>query len=322
MLTVSLLLSLLGAEPRQPFSIPRDPAPQYGHGLTAREAMDGWISLFDGKTDFGWKDARVSDGLLHGGVTTVRFGDCSLKAEVAAAGTLAVGDRRMQVAAGPFQCEVRGHGAGPIRLGPGTVVRTLAICPLAVRPLFNGQDLTGWKIVPHPQLAADRQAKWMVEGGAIRTVGGPGALEHEELYGDFVLQATIRTRAPLTNGGVFFRAKPGEFLRGYEAQIFNACYDGDPDKPARYSTGAIDDRQVARRLVSRDGEPFLMTVVAVGPQLATWVNGDQLIDWTDTRPPSENSREGLRLAAGAIQLQAHDPQTDLEFRDLRAGRVE
>ena len=56
-------------------------------------------------------------------------------------------------------------------------------------------------------------------------------------------------------------------MNGYEAQVFNACYDGDPAKPARWSTGAIDDRQMARRLVSRDGQTFTMTVIADGPNL-------------------------------------------------------
>jgi hypothetical protein len=57
-----------------------------------------------------------------------------------------------------------------------------------------------------------------------------------------------------------------------------------------------------------------MTVVAAGPHIATWVNGVQMTDWTDTRSPHENPREGLRLKAGTIQLQAHDPETNIEFR--------
>ena len=92
-------------------------------------------------------------------------------------------------------------------------------------------------------------------------------------------------------------------------------------QPAQYSTGAIDDRQLARRLVSRDLEPFTMTVIAIGPHIATWVNGYQTADWTDTRDKHENPREGLRLEAGTIQLQAHDPQTDLEFRRISIAEI-
>jgi hypothetical protein len=103
--------------------------------------------------------------------------------------------------------------------------------------------------------------------------------------------------------------------------LFNGCYEQDPAQPARYSTGAIDDRQLARRLVSRDLEPLTMTVIAAGPHIATWVNGWQMTDWTDTREKHENPRQGLRLEAGTIQLQAHDPETDIEFRQVKIAEL-
>jgi hypothetical protein len=62
-----------------------------------------------------------------------------------------------------------------------------------------------------------------------------------------------------------------------------------------------------------------MSVLAVGPHLATWVNGYQVTDWTDTRPPHENARHGLRLKPGTIQLQSRDPATDILFKNLRAA---
>ncbi|MBL8826188.1 MAG: DUF1080 domain-containing protein, partial [Planctomycetaceae bacterium] len=88
-----------------------------------------------------------------------------------------------------------------------------------------------------------------------------------------------------------------------------------------YTTGGIDDRQQARRAVAVDHEPFIMTVVAHGPHLATWVNGYQVTDWTDTRTPHANPRSGLRLEPGTIQLQAHDAETDLEFHQIRVQEL-
>lgn len=108
-------------------------------------------------------------------------------------------------------------------------------------------------------------------------------------------------------------------MEGYEAQVYNGCEEGDPERPARYATGAIDDRQNARRLVSRDLRPFTLTVIARGGHLATWVDGHQVTDWVDDRPPDDNPRRGLRTEAGTIQLQAHDPQTDVEFLSIKAG---
>jgi hypothetical protein len=145
---------------------------------------------------------------------------------------------------------------------------------------------------------------------------------HARQFGDLVLQLDIRTRIRHANGGVFFRSIPGDFMNGYEAQIYNRAENGDPSCPAHYSTGAIDDRQSARRLISRDHQFFKMTIIATGPHIATWINGHQLTDWTDPRPPHDNPRQGLRIKPGTIQLQAHDPGTDVEFKNIRIGDIE
>ena len=146
------------------------------------------------------------------------------------------------------------------------------------------------------------------------------ALEYRgDRFGDLVLQVTARTRSRDSNAGVFFRCRPGELLEGYEAQIYNASMENDPARPARYATGAIDDRRNARRLISRDLRPFTLTIIADGPHLATWVNGYQVTDWTDDRPASDNPRRGLRTEPGTIQLQAHDPRTEVEFSSIRVG---
>ena len=64
-----------------------------------------------------------------------------------------------------------------------------------------------------------------------------------------------------------------------------------------------------------------MTVIAHGNHLATWVNGYPVADWTDTRPPHRNPREGCCTEKGAISIQGHDPTTNLSFRKLRIGEL-
>lgn len=317
-----LLVALMAAQPeKKPFTSPASAAPEYGHGLSADEARAGWMALFDGRTLSGWSGGKVEGRSLAGGQTTSPFGNCELKGEAERAGEIAVGEQVLSVPAGSFERSFTVGKPGPVRLVAGLGVKTLLLKPAGLKAVFTGSDLAGWTIVRHPKLADDRQTKWSVGDGALRGVGGPGAVELEGKYGDLVLQTEVRMRARLVNGGVFFRSIPGQFMNGYEAQLFNACYDHDPAQPARYSTGAIDDRQLARRLVSRDLEPFVMTVVAVGPHIATWVNGFQTTDWTDERDKHENPREGLRLEAGTIQLQAHDPQTDIEFRRVLVAEI-
>lgn len=314
--SIQILMTILVlAPPNRPFTSPKSTAPEFGYGLTQKDAAAGWISLFDGRSTFGWTGAKVRNGQLIGGSTTTEFGDCELKADIVSGGTMTLGGRSIRVKAGPLHRRIVGRG--PISLGKGVAVKQLVIRPLGLKSVFNGKDFSGWTVLRHPR--RQTKVKWDVEYSAIRAVGGPGALELQQRYGDLVLQIDVRTIAPLANGGVFFRCIPGDFMNGYEAQVFNACYDRDPGKPARYSTGGIDDRQLARRLVSRDGKSFTMTVIATGPHISTWVNGCQLTDWTDTRKRHDNPRQGLRTKPGTIQLQAHDPKTAVEFSNIRVG---
>jgi hypothetical protein len=84
-----------------------------------------------------------------------------------------------------------------------------------------------------------------------------------------------------------------------------------------FGTGAIYRRVPARKEMAKDGEWFGMTIVAHGNHLATWVNGVQVVDWTDNRPKSDNARTGCKLEAGHISIQGHDPTTDLSFKNFR-----
>jgi enamine deaminase RidA (YjgF/YER057c/UK114 family) len=294
--------------------------PEHGHGLSSKDAADGWLSLFDGMSTFGWRDGKVDDGQLVGGTSTTRIAGFELTAEVRRAGTLVLDAERISVKPGLVRWLDRGATAAAIRLDDGVALRTLCVRPRRMTALFNGKDLSGWKRIDHPSLPAERRPTWSVQDGLLRAVGGPGALESLTSFGDGVLQIEARMNWRYANGGVFFRAIPADFMNGYEAQLYNRCINADPSRPFTWATGAIDDRQNARRLASRDGEFFVMTIVADGPHIATWVNGHQTVAWTDARPPHANARQGKRVEPGAIQLQAHDPGTDITFRRIAVSR--
>jgi hypothetical protein len=196
--------------------------------------------------------------------------------------------------------------------------RNVYLRPLSTTPLFNGKDLMGWRVVP------GGKSRFTVADGTIHVANGGGFLETESTWGDFILQAQIKTNGKNLNSGIFFRAMPGTEKapsNGYEAQVQNGYEQNDRTKPSDFGTGAIYRRVKARRVVSNDFEWFTMTVAATGAHIGVWVEGEQVTDWTDTRPPSDNPREGLRTKAGHFSLQGHDPTTDLSFRDLRAAEL-
>jgi hypothetical protein len=51
--------------------------------------------------------------------------------------------------------------------------------------------------------------------------------------------------------------------------------------------------------------------------MATWINGMQVANFDDTREEGMDARKQARLAAGPISLQAHDPTTNLDFKNIR-----
>jgi hypothetical protein len=339
--------------------------------LTEKEVRDGWLLLFDGESTFGWKiegEAKVDRGVL------ILGGEKATKAEVSTAfincdvALEATWERKTTPKAPWTQSgSMKGSASGGLQLGENplasggnsylkiftpvkvdvpantrVLLRSVKLkfnrtnpAALAVS-LFNGKDTSGWKEFK----GKGKKSKFSVtKEGWLNVKDGPGDLQTEKLFGDFVLQLECISNGKHLNSGIFFRCIPGEYQNGYEAQIQNDFtvkpprkytveeYDPQTHKLAGkktvesaakdYGTGAIYRRMPARKGVAKDGEWFAMTVVARGRHIATWVNGIQQVDWTDNRPEDKNPRKGYRAEAGAISIQGHDPTTDLSFRNIR-----
>lgn len=361
--------------------------------LNDSHVRDGWISLFDGATLFGWQvpdnaNWRVEDGAIvadSGDVSLLRtpfhFDDFELRCEfhMADGGNSGVFLRTAAGSSNPatdtwelnicddhpdgyntgslvtrtrvddvgpvagewrqfrIRCEgahiqvwlddapildftdesdhVRLTGQVGLQFNSGRIAfRNVLLRPLDFRSLFDGNSLTGWRDVP------GTQSEFSVRDGAIHVENGPGFLETEDVFGDFILQIEARTNGDALNSGVFFRAQQGTEdapSHGYEMQIQNAFQDGDRTQPADAGTGAIFRRTEARYVVPDDREWFTLVLIAQGDRFATWVDGYQVTNWRDTRDPDPNPRRGRRLEAGHLSLQGHDPTTDLDFRTIR-----
>ena len=314
-------------------------------GLSPKDAADGWLSLFDGETTFGWTvdgPAAVRDGVLVLGgaekttaATGTGFGSVRFRIRASASGTgsptirVAADDAdglSEQFASAPKTVTGELECTGPIRIevpaGCEFRVAAFAVKPAELTPLFNGKDLTGWAVY------ADEPAKakatfTVTPAGELHVLGGPGDVKTDTSFGDFVLQTQVKTAGPQVNSGIFFRSVPGQYQQGYECQIQNLFRDGDRTKPADAGTGAIYRRQPARKVVPNDKEWFTLTLIADGPHMATWVDGYQVTAWTDDRPKDENPRKGMRLAAGPISIQGHNPpmSADVLFRGMKIAEM-
>jgi hypothetical protein len=122
------------------------------------------------------------------------------------------------------------HGKHNIITKMGAMVEVEDSAEIEWTPLFNGEDLSGWK--------AEGDAAWTIERGAIVGRQGPdgaaGDLLTESEFDDFELLVTYKMRWP-GNSGVWFRYQSAK--KCYQADILEykdpVCYSGSlycPDK--------------------------------------------------------------------------------------------
>ena len=201
--------------------------------------------------------------------------------------------------------------------------RNVFLRPVNTKEVFNGSDLSGFQVVP------GGASEFTVTEGNIHADNGPGFLETEETWSDFILHVESRIQDEKAiadgrpaNSGVFFRAKKGTEegpSNGYEMQIQHDFREDDRTTPADFGSGGIYRREPARYVVADNNTWVVQTLIAQGNRFATFVNGYQVLDWTDEREPNENPRRGLRREAGHLSLQGHDPTTDIDFRAIRVS---
>jgi serine/threonine protein kinase/formylglycine-generating enzyme required for sulfatase activity/Leucine-rich repeat (LRR) protein len=177
--------------------------------------------------------------------------------------------------------------------------------------LFNGKDLTGWKM--HPLNPGD----WRVEDKAIVGRGNKNTFLFSEKsdYANFHLRVEAKINAT-GDSGIFFRAPfdvsvsdtPAKFgpSGGYEAQI--TVRSNFP-----VHTGSLMDTttpilQHGPLMPHRPDEWFVLEVIAEGNHLQTWVNGKKTADYHD---------EKRRFARGHLALQSWGPGiTYVQFRKI------
>jgi hypothetical protein len=208
--------------------------------------------------------------------------------------------------------------------------------------LFNGKDLTGWKLHPETnkgsvasfeekkvdgkvvaivgKVFTDRNKKdtkdvtlWEVKDGLLVGAGPMSHLFTEK--GDY---KNFRFRVEMKindkgNSGMFFRSGfRGGVPKGYEAQL-NATHGDRVKTGSIYPNGefGLDKFKAVTCIMDKAAhkadEFFTQEVFAEGPKLSTFVNGIRQIEWTD---PEHRFKEGH------FALQAHDPGSVMTFRKV------
>lgn len=177
--------------------------------------------------------------------------------------------------------------------------------------LFNGKDLTGWKLNENPESVRVEDGLLVVNGPRAHLFyeGEDGQAE----FKNFHFKAKVMT-FPKANSGIYFHTKfleSGWPNKGYECQVNNT--HGDPKK-----TGGLYDVQDNYKEVAKDGEWFDYEIIVEGKHIVTKINGKIVSDYTE---PDDLKRPTRQVSSGTFALQAHDPGSKVQYRELQVKRL-
>ena len=158
--------------------------------------------------------------------------------------------------------------------------------------LFNGTDLTGWKIYG--------TEKWYVKDNLLICESGPdkgyGYLATEKFYDNFILTLEFNQESD-GNSGVFFRSNiEGTKISGWQVEV----------APPGSHSGGIYESYGRGWLIQPPSEYDdvvvlnqwnFMKIKVYNNEVTTWINGSKMININDDK---------IGKGIGSIALQIHD----------------
>jgi len=158
--------------------------------------------------------------------------------------------------------------------------------------LFNGKDLTGWKIYG--------TEKWYVENGLLVCESGPdkqyGYLATDKFYKNFDLTLEFLQEAD-GNSGVFFRSTiEGTKIAGWQCEVAPKGHDTGGIYES-YGRGWLKQIEDEKENILKPDEWNKMRIRVDGDRVQTWLNGQSMVDFSD---------EKIGQGNGSIALQIHE----------------
>ena len=191
-----------------------------------------------------------------------------------------------------------------VLMAMAVLVVTASFSVSGFKKIFNGKDLTGWKV--------HGTEKWYVENGELVCESGPdkkyGYLSTEKNYDNFVLDLDFKLEAN-GNSGVFIRSNiEGTKISGWQVEV----------APPNNSTGGIYESYGREWLIkpSAEAEKALkptdwnnLCIKADGNTVTSWLNGKKMVQLVD---------EKIGQGKGFIALQIHDGGgIKVRWRDIK-----
>ncbi len=163
--------------------------------------------------------------------------------------------------------------------------------------------------------------EFVVEDGALKTVGGMGLLVYDgKPIGDAVVRVVYQSEASNSNAGVFIRVPEAPqdpwyaVHKGYEVQIEDS---GDEF----HRTGAIYSLSKAAAFPPAADGWNTLEIRLEGQTTTVSVNGEVVNTFQGDQPVPERTKyyepqRGPRPDSGYIGLQNHDARSTVRFREI------
>ena len=173
-----------------------------------------------------------------------------------------------------------------------------------LEPLFNGKDMTGWRVVSGKE--------WEIEDGVMTgPIKTPGWIATEEEFDNFVLSLEYwvsRNETHESNSGNFFRAglEGSPWINGYECQVSLQ----DKNNPTGSIYNRVPTHLERMKRIAPEKQWNKMTIYAYGPHIAVMVNGEMVQDCT-----LHDSDKGV------IGVQMHHEGVTIKYRNIGIKRL-
>ena len=154
--------------------------------------------------------------------------------------------------------------------------------------LLDGSTLDGWNQIG--------DANWTLADGAAQADSGTGFLVTPRSYGDFEMIVQYWVDEP-ANSGIFIRCADAASVNdrnSYEVNIYDTRAD------QTYRTGGIVHLAAPASHVDSPGRWNTYEIVAEGPRLRVWLNGEQMVDVEDTQ--FAEGPIALQYGAGVVKF--------------------
>jgi len=163
--------------------------------------------------------------------------------------------------------------------------------PPKKQSLFNGKDLTGWKIYG--------TEKWYVDKGQLVCESGPdkqyGYLATDKFYKNFDFTVEFLQESN-GNSGIFFRSTiEGTKISGWQCEVAPKGSDTGGIYES-YGRGWLVQIEDEKENILKPGKWNKIRLRVEGDRVQTWLNGKPMVDITD---------EKIGKADGSIALQIH-----------------